>query len=159
MRLLLDTNLLMRACHPKNHPDVKGWLQAWLDYAGRTNGVEIVVSSVADYELRRGYLSELDRKDDERKAMDRLDQLCAALGVQPVSSRNFLDAAAMWANARRKGYPTASERDVDWDVIIAAQAKEFPAIVVTSNEKHLSRYGVDARDWNKIPVPEDLVRA
>lgn len=158
MRLLLDTNLLMRACHPKKHPDVKAWLQAWLNFAGKTHGVEIVVSSVADYELRRGYLSELDRKEDERKALERLDQLCALLDVQQVSSRNFRDAAVMWANARRNGYSTAPERDVDWDIIIAAQAMEFPAVVVTNNEKHLSRHGVDARDWHKIPVPQDYTR-
>ncbi|RJP37471.1 MAG: PIN domain-containing protein [Phycisphaerales bacterium] len=155
MRLLLDTNLLMRVRHPTNHPDVKAWLQAWLDYAGRDVGVEIVVSAVADYELRRGYLSELDRRDDERKALERLNQVCASCGVQQISARNFLDAAEMWAIARRRGYSTAGERDVDWDVIIAAQAKEFPAIVVTSNEKHLTRYGVDAKDWSEIPIPEN----
>ena len=155
MRLLLDTNLLLRLCHPKKHPEVKRWFQGWLAHAQRVGGVDIVVSVVADYELRRGYVSELDRKEDERKALERLDELCVLLGYQQVSAKNFLDAAAMWAAARRGGYSTASERDVDWDVIIAAQAKEIPAVVVTSNERHMSRYGVDARDWHKIPVPED----
>ncbi|HEX9834254.1 MAG TPA: PIN domain-containing protein, partial [Mycobacterium sp.] len=155
MRLLLDTNLLKRVCYPKGHLDVKAWLQAWLDHAGGARGVDIVVSAVADYELRRGYLSELDRKDDERKALERLDQLCAEIGVQQVSAKNFLDAAVMWAKARRAGKSTAPERDVDWDFLIAAQAMEMPAVVVTSNGKHLTRYGVDARDWDKIPVPEE----
>lgn len=155
MRLLLDTNLLIRVCHPKKHTDVKEWLKGWLAHAGRAAGVEVIISAVADYELRRGYLSELDRKEDERKALERLDQLCAELGVQQVSGKNLRDAAEMWAKARRGGYSTAPERDVDWDVLIAAQAKERPAVVVTRNEDHLTRYGVDARDWFKIPVPEN----
>lgn len=155
MRLLLDTNLLMRACHTRNHPDVRAWLQAWLDYAGRVDGVEIVVSAIADYELRRGYLSEIDRKEDERKALERLDHYCEILGVQQVSERNFKDAAAMWAEARRGGWSTAPERAVDWDVLIAAQAMEIHSVVVTSNEKHLTRYGINARDWHEVPVPGD----
>jgi predicted nucleic acid-binding protein len=154
MRLLLDTNLLMRACHPKKHPDVRAWLQAWLDYAGRVGGVEIVVSVVADYELRRGYLSEIDRKEDERKALERLDHLCAELGVQQVSAMNFLDAAALWARARREGKSTAPERDIDWDILIAAQATEIPAVVVTRNTAHLEQHGANAKDWHELPVPE-----
>jgi predicted nucleic acid-binding protein len=91
--------------------------------------------------------------------LERLDYYCQLLGVQQVSAKNFLDAAAMWAQARRGGYPTAPERHVDWDILIAAQAKEIPAVVVTSNEKHLTRYGVDARDWHKVPVPEEAAGA
>lgn len=159
MRLLLDTNLLMRACHPKSHPDVKAWLQGWMLRAQQNVGVDIVISAIADYELRRGYLSELDRKDDERKALERLDELCTLLGVQQVSARNFRDAALMWADARRKGASTAPERDVDWDVLLAAQAQEMPAVVVTRNENHLTRYGVDARDWHRVPIPEDTASA
>lgn len=162
MRLLLDTNLLLRACHPKTHPDVRAWLQAWLDYAGRVDGVEIVVPAAADYEARRGYLSEVDRKDDERKALERLDELCGLLGVQQVSAVNFRDAAAMWAKARRAGKSTTGERDVDWDVLIAAQAKEMSeqakgvrVVVVTKNTKHLKQHGAEAKDWHELPVPEE----
>lgn len=155
MRLLLDTNLLLRLCHPRKHPDVRGWFQDWLSLAQAGGYVEIAISAAADYELRRGYLWKLDRHDDERKALARLDELCGLFGVQPVSDTVLRDAAGMWADARRGGYSTAPERDVDWDVIIAAQAKEIPAVVVTSNAQHFSRYGVDARDWQKIPVPRD----
>jgi predicted nucleic acid-binding protein len=163
MRLLLDTNLLLRACHPKNHPDVRAWLHAWLDHAGPSKGVEIVISAVADYELRRGYLSEIDRKEDERKALERLDQLCALLGVRQVSAKNFSDAAAMWAKARRSGKSTASERDIDWDVLIAAQANEVaelpqsgPVVVVTRNKKHFEQHGAEAKDWDELPVPGNV---
>ena len=162
MRFLLDTNLLKRVCHPTAHPDVRAWLDAWLDYAQRAVEIEIIVSAVADYELRRGYLSEINRKEDERKALERLDHYCALLGVQQVSAKNFRDDATMWADARRKGKLTASDRDVDWDILIAAQAKEMSeqadgmrVVVVTDNAKHLLAHGAEAKDWHELPVPED----
>lgn len=153
MRLLLDTNVLMRLCHPGRYPDVKSWIRTWADYAARAVDVEIIVSAVSDYELRRGYLYKADRKADEDKALERLDQLCELLGVQQISQSNLRVAAQLWADARRGEYSTASERDVDWDVLIAAQAREIPAVVVTSNAKHVKRYGVDAKDWHEIPTP------
>jgi predicted nucleic acid-binding protein len=154
MRLLLDTNLLRRLCHPSSHADVQEWYRGWLNYGRAGGDVEFVISAVADYELRRGYMYALDRCEDARQSLAHLDKLCHVWEVQQVSPRNFRDAARMWADARRGGFPTAEERAVDWDILIAAQAKEEPAIVVTSNEKHLTCYGVDARDWHKIPVPE-----
>lgn len=151
MRMLLDTNLLRRLCHPSKHPDVREWFQGWLHHAQAGGDVEIAISAAADYELRRGYLWKLDRHEDEQKALTRLDELCKLLGVQPVSNNVLQDTARLWADARRGGYSTAPDRDVDWDVVIAAQAKEIPAIVVTSNARHIGRYGVDARDWDEVP--------
>jgi predicted nucleic acid-binding protein len=154
MPLLLDTNLLRRLCHPTRHRDVRGWFGNWLSLAQADREVDMAISAAADYELRRGYLWKLDRHDDERKALARIDSLCELIGVQPISEGVLKNAARMWADARRGGYSTASERDIDWDVIVAAQAEEISAVVVTSNAQHLSRYGVDARDWDEVPVPK-----
>jgi len=152
MRLLLDTNILMKICHPKQHADVKDWLQGWLGRAAGGDDVEIHVSAAADYELRRGYLWKLDKHPNEPKALNRLDQLLELFDLKPVSNNHLRMAAGHWADARHGGYATASERDVDWDVIIASQAAEMNAIVVTNNTKHLVRYGVDAKDWSEIPA-------
>ncbi len=155
MRLLLDTNVLRRLCHPNRHADVQAWYRGWVNYGHAGGEVEFVISAIADYELRRGYIYRLDQSHDARTSLENLDELCEVWDVQQISARNFREAARLWADARRGGYSTAPEHDVDWDILIAAQAKEIPAVVVTSNEKHLIRYNVDARDWNKIPVPED----
>jgi predicted nucleic acid-binding protein len=153
MRLLLDTNALLGLCHPKKCPEMKEWLQGWLAHAQQGGDVELIVSAAADYEARRGYLWKLDKHPDEPKALARLDQLSDLLAIHPISLDVLRDAARSWSQARRGGYGTAPERDVDWDVIVAAEANALQAVVVTSNAGHLSRYGVEARDWSEIPPP------
>ena len=153
MRLLLDTNALIRLCHPTRHPEIKEWLQSWLAHAQAGGNIELIVSAVADYEARRGYLWKLDKHPDEPKALARLDHLCELLGMCRISAETLRAAARYWSKARKGGYSTAPERDIDWDVIIAAQAADLSAVVVTSNARHISRYGVDARDWREIAVP------
>lgn len=162
MRLLLDTNLLRRLCHPSSHADVRAWYRGWLIHGLAGGDVEFVISAVADYELRRGYIYALGQGNDARQSLAQLDDLCGLWEVQQISPRNLRDAAAIWADARRNGTPTASERDVDWDILIAAQAKEMAeqskgvrVVVVTSNATHLKVHGADAKDWHEIPVPEE----
>jgi predicted nucleic acid-binding protein len=162
MRLLLDTNLLRRLCHPSGHKDVQSWYRGWINHGLAGGDVEFVISAVADYELRRGYMYALGRRNDARQSLSQLDELCGLWEVQQISPRNLRDAAAMWADARRKGTPTASDRDVDWDILIAAQAKELAerttgvrVVVVTSNAKHFEVHGADAKDWHELPAPEE----
>ena len=155
MRLLLDTNLLKRLCHPKKDADVKQWFERVLAYATQNADVGLYVSAVADYELRRGYHWKLERHADEQKGLTRLDQLCEALGVHAVTNEVFKDAALLWAQARKGGYSTAPEDRPDWDAVLAAQARELDATVVTENTRHLARYGVDAKDWYDVPIPAE----
>jgi len=153
MRLLLDTNAIIRLCHPRRDPQIKAWLQGWLAHAQAEGEVEVIVSAAADYEARRGYLWKLDGHPDEPKALARLNELCDLLGIHPIPLKVLRRAAEFWAGARKGGYSTAEERALDWDVIVAAEATELGAIVVTSNAGHISRYGVDARDWSAVPPP------
>jgi hypothetical protein len=50
---------------------------------------------------------------------------------------------------RRHGVPTADPRELDGDAILAAQALQAQAIVVTDNVRHLSRF-VEAKSWTDI---------
>jgi predicted nucleic acid-binding protein len=61
----------------------------------------------------------------------------------------MLKAAELWADARRHGVPTADPRELDGDAILAAQALQAQAIVVTDNVRHLSRF-VEAKSWTDI---------
>lgn len=73
----------------------------------------------------------------------------------PISTATMRKAAELWAGARRKGIPTADEKEIDGDVILAAQAMLYAGLgdsllVASYNASHLSRYQLDARHWNDI---------
>lgn len=72
----------------------------------------------------------------------------------PLSDEALQLAADLWAKARQQGRPTANPKDLDVDVILAAQALSFgPApvdvTIATTNAKHLSQF-VSAKDWQEI---------
>jgi hypothetical protein len=66
----------------------------------------------------------------------------------PLTTSQMLKAD-MWAMARKVGQPTADPKELDCDVILAAQALSVNAIVATENIGHLARF-VDARHWKDI---------
>ncbi|MCP2731874.1 hypothetical protein [Limnofasciculus baicalensis] len=66
----------------------------------------------------------------------------------------MLKSAELWASARKQGKPTADNKALDGDVILASQAilvsnYGHEVIVATTNIKHLSLF-VDAREWQNI---------
>ena len=62
-------------------------------------------------------------------------------------------AAALWAQAKQAGQLNADPRELNGDVILAAQALQIGAIVVTENLGHLSLF-VRAVDWRATEVGE-----
>jgi len=84
----------------------------------------------------------------------RLDELKTRLRYAPITTEAMLKAAGMWAEARSAGKPTADEKALDADAILAAQStllgqSGVPVIVATTNVGHLARF-VDARSWREI---------
>jgi len=54
-------------------------------------------------------------------------------------------AAALWADVRQRGFPTADAKELDGDGIVAAQDMDCPfppnnVIVATTNPVHLARF-------------------
>jgi predicted nucleic acid-binding protein len=86
---------------------------------------------------------------DLTKSVIRLDQLRQALIYRPINSANMLKAAELWADARKRGKPTADLKELDGDVILAAQALQVDAIVATENIGHLSLF-VEAKHWKDL---------
>jgi hypothetical protein len=109
-------------------------------------GERFMIPEIVDYETRR----ELPRAGKAR-GVAKLDDLGRQFGLLPSGGTVLLEAAGLWAEARRGGYPTADEKAIDGDVIVAATAilvarEGFEVIVATENLGHLGRF-VDARDW------------
>lgn len=151
MRLLIDTGVLGRLCHPKkahNQPVVQ-WLTNLLSKGDES--VAVYVPEICDYELRRKLLHLVETGQATQKSIDRLDDLGRMLDYLPIDTDMMRKAAELWAEARKRGVPTAADVALDGDVILAAQALLIRGTVVTSNRRHLSRF-VTAKDWPEITL-------
>lgn len=131
---LLDTGPLGLLAHdrPAQRLPIQTWLLEQL-----SAGATIYLSEVADYEVRRELTRLIQAGQLPMSRLDRLDQLDAIFTYLPVSTATWKRAATLWAMARSQGKPTADPAALDADVLIAAQALEMQATVVTSNPKHL----------------------
>jgi hypothetical protein len=150
--VLLDSGIVGLVSSPRRSTVAQACL-AWLDQLTAFDAGNIVrVPAIADYEVRRELI-----RARRMKGLARLDEVVRILGYLPISESGLHVAAALWAEARSRGYPTAADAALDGDVILAAQAREAetefdsPVVVATTNVAHLSRY-VDARRWQDIPT-------
>jgi predicted nucleic acid-binding protein len=138
-RVALDSGPLGRLCHPQANLAFEAWLEQLL-----VGGATVFIPEISDYELRR----ELIRAGLSR-GIERLNGFKRRLHYLPITTATMLRAAEMWADARSRGLPTADPKELDGDVILAAQAERVKAIVATDNVGHLSRF-IEARRWQDI---------
>ena len=133
--------------NPRSSPEneaCKDWLGGLV-----SEGVDVVIPEIADYELRR----ELRRAGKDR-GLGRLDALKAMLSYAPITTPVMLKAAEFWAMARRTGRQSADDSSLDADMILAAQAgalnrNDDQALIATTNVRHLSLFA-GARIWREI---------
>jgi hypothetical protein len=87
--------------------------------------------------------------------IQRLNGLREQLRFPPLKPDvDLRKAAELWAESRTRGFGIADDKELDMDVILAAQALDARGegdvlIVATYNVRLSSRY-VDARDWRAI---------
>jgi predicted nucleic acid-binding protein len=145
--VVLDSGPLGRVTNPTASPD-NDLCNRWLEDLV-ASATTVVIPEIADYEVRRELL-----RIRATKSIERLDALKLMLHYVPLTTATLLQAAAFWAQIRNQGIPTADDKALDGDVILAAQAVLLSnpgdqVIVATTNPKHLARL-VDARDWPDI---------
>lgn len=146
--ILLDAGPLGMISNPNAtgiNRDCYEWMEALF-----VNGFDIRVPEIADYEVRRELL-----RAKKSEGIARLDLLKSTIGYLPITTSIMLEAAELWAQARRTGMPTADPKALDCDVILAAQALQADGIVATDNVGHLSRF-VAAKRWRDI-TETDLI--
>jgi hypothetical protein len=107
------------------------------------------VPEIADYELRRELIRSGNVARIER--LDRFEELTEYLALNTSAMRK---AAELWASARNLGQPTADDKALDGDVILAAQVATMgkggdEPVVVTTNVGHLSGF-VSAKLWSDV---------
>lgn len=105
---------------------------------------EVLISEVADYELRRELL-----RIGAPRSIAHLDELARELRYVPVTTATWRAAARLWAALRQAGRVTAPPEALDADVLIAAQALAEDATVVTSNVRHFEGV-VRAKEWHDV---------
>ncbi len=139
--IVLDSIPLGRLVHPRLNTEISDWLDDVL-----AAGVTVYIPEIIDYEVRRGLLSA-----GMTHSIMRLDEFKQVLFYLPLNTTTMLDAANLWALARQQGKSVADPKELDGDVILAAQARQVGAIVITENVGHLSVF-VDARDGRETSI-------
>ncbi|MFM2311768.1 MAG: hypothetical protein RLZZ04_1044 [Cyanobacteriota bacterium] len=118
------------------------WLQTHITSRSRT-----IIPEITDYEVRRELL-----RANKTKGIARLDDLAKLIEYLPITTAAMHEAAKLWAQARQQGQPTAGDKTIDGDMILAAQAitLQVPDVVIaTTNVGHLSRF-IAAEVWQNI---------
>jgi hypothetical protein len=145
--VLLDAGPLGLVTNPKYSPQsfaCAQWLTSLVE-----NDVRVIVPEIADYEVRRELL-----RANKKRGIERLDALARFLEYLPLNTAAMRQAAAFWALARQKGKPTADDRTIDGDMILAGQAMALSVseiVIATTNVGHLARL-VPAQRWQEILV-------
>ena len=148
MNILLDSGPLGLLCMA-NPTHESSACEAWMERMLLT-GKEIILPEITAYEIRRELL-----RINSYKSLIRLEKLKEDLTFLPLDSATLDKAAEFWAEARKRGKPTAAQKALDIDVILAAQAWRVNeedgarAIIATMNAKHLSQF-VAAEHWKDI---------
>ncbi len=147
--IFLDSGLLgllTQRVGVKTADACRAWLAAQL-----SSGNRFIVPEIVDFELRRELL-----RAGKSAAVQRLDDFIAAETGRylPLNTSVMRQAAQLWADLRNKGLPTTDPKELDVDVILAAQALGTgllagQIVVATSNPSHLSRL-VPAQLWSEI---------
>ena len=149
--IFLDSGPLGMLTNPKIPPETLRAL-TWAAEMERA-GHKFIVPSIADYEVRR----ELERAGKSTGLL-LLDQWNNSEPDRylPLTDRALRLASKLWAQARRQGKPTADPKELDGDVLIAAQALDTGIpfsdfVIATVNVGHLSVFA-PAMLWSDIKL-------
>lgn len=145
--VLLDAGPLGLVTNPRRSQQSVAcaqWVQALV-----ARGRRVIVPEIADYEVRRELL-----RANRVSGLARLDGFARLLEYLPLTTAAMRQAAVFWALARQQGQPTADDKALDGDVILAAQAMTLGmanVVIATTNIGHLLRFAPAAL-WPDIPV-------
>ena len=147
MIVLLDSGPLGTLTNPKGSAvtlECRMWVRSLL-----LKGYRVILPEIADYEVRRELL-----RANKLAGVRRLDDWKKKLEYLPITTSTMLKAAQLWATSHQAGMPTADIKELDGDMILAAQAllvgeSGEGVVIATTNVGHLSRF-VEARHWRDI---------
>ena len=138
--IFLDSDPTGLACRKAGNREADDF-RAWL-FGQKGSSMRVVVPEIVDYEDRRELIR--TKAWDRVRRLDNLSALEVA-PLLPINSAAMQKAAGLWAEARDKGQPTANDRSLDGDAMLAAQAIGFCSdaddwMILTENVGHIERY-------------------
>jgi predicted nucleic acid-binding protein len=139
--IALDSGPLGQLAHPD--PNRYPALSRWFDSHGAA-GTVFLLPEIADFEVRRNLILE-----QHERSLLRLDNLTNRARYVPLDTDAIRLAARYWAQSRRTGRSVGDPKELNADVILAAQATLAKAIIATDNIGHLAQF-VEARPWATI---------
>ena len=149
LTVFLDSGPLGLITNPKRTPDAIAATQ-W-SIAMMFAGHRFIVPAIADYEVRRELI-----RARKAKGLASLDRWNTARSDRylPLSDSALRLGAKLWAGARSAGTATADPKELDADVLIAAQALDMglpPSdfVIATVNVGHLALFA-PAGLWTNI---------
>jgi predicted nucleic acid-binding protein len=134
--VVLDSGPLGLVTNP-NHSAASMACSQWLESL-IIAGSRVIVPEIGDYEVRRELL-----RAGKTAGVSELDQLAQLIEYLPITTSVMRKAAELWAQARQQGQPTAGDKTIDGDMILAAQAltlNEPTVVIATTNVGHLARF-------------------
>jgi len=139
--VILDSGPLGRLCHAdySRNREIRNWLAGMLD-----RGASIFLPEIADFEVRRNLILE-----SLNGSLANLDALADIVAYVPIVTADMRLAAALWARARKAGRTVGDPKELNADVILAAQAIRLGATIATDNIGHLDQF-TPARLWTSI---------
>jgi predicted nucleic acid-binding protein len=149
LTIFLDAGPLGLLTNPKRPPHTVACLNWAVNMM--TAGHRFIVPAIADYEVRR----ELERSN-KVNGLAALDAWNSAYPDRylPLTDSALRLASKPWARARNEGTMTADPKELDADVVIAAQVldTDIPTseiVIATVNVGHLSLFA-PAENWFNI---------
>ncbi|MEG4997194.1 type II toxin-antitoxin system VapC family toxin [Microcoleus sp. B4-D4] len=144
--VFLDAGPIGLVTNPKLSPE-STLCTRWLQRLITTSNIRVIIPEIADYEVRRELL-----RANKVRGIARLDELANLVEYLPITTAAMRQAAMFWAQARQQGQPTAGDKTIDSDMILAAQATTLDVVdvvIATTNVGHLSRFAT-ADLWQNI---------
>jgi hypothetical protein len=147
----LDSRPLGEVVKPKRSPDIDQWLEFT-----KEKKIALRVAEIVDYELRRELtLQNLHGNKISYKSIHNLNKFRQRKQFISLTSEAILDdACEIWASLRFNNQGTANIKNIDVDVILAAQAlsqknRFDEVIIVTGNPSDICRFSyLDIQTWH-----------
>jgi predicted nucleic acid-binding protein len=139
--VMQDSGPLGRLSHANytRNREVRAWLASLLDA-----DVAVFLPEIADFEIRRNLIVE-----NLTGSLANLDALPSLITYVPITTADMRQAATLWAQSRRSGRTVGDAKELNADVILAAQALRLGCTIATDNVGHLAQF-TDARAWQSI---------